>query len=1022
MAQKKINIKLDGRQSYSFPVTLQRNNRILSESVDVFVRGFLKFESVESVPASEEATQESILKSFKNKGVIYPVLFTFTQIKVYNGRFMVTLLPRAEDLFQTTTDLEIRSEVSKVTDELISIGKDVSANELLINPEQEPVRVVIKTGQIRVPYKISVEITVLDKDLFGQTVDIVTSDGDITTGLSLFNRISPTQADNLLIEFFGEEDWVPSIRPLLGDNTGTVIQALQKIEDLENSTPFGSSALIDAIFESTKILADNDIDTLRKLIYVFTDNDANLSVKTIDETLVAVNAIDGDKEVPILIGNLALVRPITLSVKASISDTRSINKLGFLTGGQSVTLVTEDDIDDIVTVFYSSAVGALGKGTFDFTTDLGEEVFLFSIEALFDLPDSRANGNWEISTSLDNLSFTKIEDTHAPNEEVAFDKIKVRYIRFNIILITGFSSEVDEYLTFAASPALIEIRIVYNASKTVFLFLNVDEHEDAPSQMVIAVDANNDIVDMEQIQVGLAKSDAHNWKDFFTDGQLFVDQNGKVVVPLRVSDDTSEFQKEPLNKVDRFTLKTSYGSWDPYSLVSLYDKDNDLVSPSEYKIYPRDGLVVMATVLDYDYVDGDFKIDVINTKKNKIGLRLTNKSFNEALRICGIGKMFTTGKSLDPPLQKSPPEVRNAIITTARPTIYSKIEMSYEFFDVNFDEEDTSERQIKWFINDVHINYLDNLTVWNDLDKSTDPLYTRALSFTLASLGTDKTALEKAQENNESILKVGDKVSYTIRVSDGSLLSELVTSNTVQVFQDKPVAKEVVIKGLLPDGTIVSEITANNSAIVQFNFQSDIDENETEITWWVEGEIFKTGKVSDVITDGSCPITQICPGEVSTTNIRIGLRLLQEIFVEVLPVSRGIVGNAVRSSTVVVKNSLPEITDIVLTPNSPNQFEDLFLRWNFFDFEVDALDDPTQTDLSEVKWFRKDSPTSEFIEVTDTASLAQIIVNIAGRNSILSNSLTVVGQEWFARVVPNDSLDDGIPVDSNTVTIFAGSN
>jgi len=1020
MAQKTIKIKLDGRQSYSFPIMLKRNNRLLDQPVSIYVRGFLKFDEIASTTDTTN-TQASIVKSFLDKEIFYPVLFTFVEATVHNGRAVITMLPRSEDLLQTTSNLEIRAEVSQVTNSAIAIGNKVSSNELLTEPDQDPVTIVIRTGQIRTPYKVSIEVTILDDTLYGQTIDIVTGNEEEATGLSLFSYSKISQSNNLLIEFFNDEDWVPSVRALLGSNTGTSTQALQKIEDLENSTPFGSSTLFDAITESAEILSSNDIEDLRKLIYVFTDNDANLSVNSLDEAIVAVNLIDGDNEVPVLVGNLALVKPITLSVKANISDTRDINKLGFFTGGQSVTLVTEDSVDDVVTIFYSSAVGALGTGYFDFTVDLGEEVSLSTVQSLFDLPDDRANASWEISTSLHDFKFTKIEDIYGENEVASFNNILVRYLRFHVTLITGFSSEVDEYLTFASSPALIEVKIVFNKSETLFLFLNVKEEEDSPSQIVVAVDANNGVINMDQIEVGLAKSDAHNWSDFFNQGQPLVDQNGKIVVPLRFSDNTVDFQREPLNRVDRFTLKTSYGRWDPFSAVTIYNKNDEIVSSENYKLYPREGLVVMSSMLNYDFKDGDFKIDVINKKTNKIGLRLTNKSFKDSLEIYGIGNMFTSGKTLAPPLEKSPPEAKNVIVLPSRPGIYSKISVSYDFFDINFDKENKSKAVIKWYINDVHIPYLNDLAVWNDIENPNDPLFKKAFSFTLASLSPGETVIGKAQSNNESILKVGNKVHYTLKVSDNELLSDLVKSSVVQIFQDKPEVKEVVIKGLLPDNTIISRISSNNPAVVQFSFQSDVDENESEIVWIIDGTEFKRGKIGDEPSLGGCPITRICPGEVGG-NLQVGLIMLNEIFVQVLPISRGIVGNVVQSDTVVVRNAIPEASNVKIIPNHPSENEDLFLTWEFFDFEISALDINSQTDLSVVKWYRKASSTAEFVEVTDSTSLAQITINIPGRNSIVSNELLFAGAEWRAEVLPFDSLDFGETKTSNSVIISKVSN
>ncbi|KKK49375.1 hypothetical protein LCGC14_3135720, partial [marine sediment metagenome] len=77
-------------------------------------------------------------------------------------------------------------------------------------------------------------------------------------------------------------------------------------------------------------------------------------------------------------------------------------------------------------------------------------------------------------------------------------------------------------------------------------------------------------------------------------------------------------------KVDSFTLKTKYGTWDPYASVTIYNKKDKIISTNNYEAYPRDGLIVFGGMLDYNYSNGDYKIAILNENNYKIGLKLLN--------------------------------------------------------------------------------------------------------------------------------------------------------------------------------------------------------------------------------------------------------------------------------------------------------------------------------------------------------------------------------------------------------------
>ena len=88
---KTIKCKLNGEQSVSVPIDIKRNGKLITEPVDVIVRGFLKFAEGSSSTSSNQ---------LQDKTVVYPVLFSSDTIRVNDGRCIITLLPRSEDLFE----------------------------------------------------------------------------------------------------------------------------------------------------------------------------------------------------------------------------------------------------------------------------------------------------------------------------------------------------------------------------------------------------------------------------------------------------------------------------------------------------------------------------------------------------------------------------------------------------------------------------------------------------------------------------------------------------------------------------------------------------------------------------------------------------------------------------------------------------------------------------------------------------------------------------------------------------------
>ena len=117
--------------------------------------------------------------------------------------------------------------------------------------------------------------------------------------------------------------------------------------------------------------------------------------------------------------------------------------------------------------------------------------------------------------------------------------------------------------------AFTSIEIVYNNENKKYLLLNAETESVLPYHLELATDSNKNI-ESNEIRAGVAKSDSINWEDYYNDSQPLIENNGdgKTVIPIRSSFDTSKFDNEYLNKIDSFTLKFEYGDIDPYSSVS----------------------------------------------------------------------------------------------------------------------------------------------------------------------------------------------------------------------------------------------------------------------------------------------------------------------------------------------------------------------------------------------------------------------------------------------------------------------
>jgi len=1086
--------RLDGKQTVGVSIELSDDAAEKPPAdVKLIIRGFVRLltEGQETdrvlaqkaVDQQAEGVQQTGIAKLNDNLSIYPVLFSTNEITTKDGRAVVTLLARAEDILKSVADLESQAILTRQE------AEDASES---ISSFQEPL-LIIETGKTRESYQIIVQIIVDDDTFYGQTVEDLTGDfkrfkttvvvpaepaepaettedevvvvesepelfcQDIveidislkwtafsrgisldkaktlqnsirtfgaTTGATVFNLIPQARAQQIspIVPYFSDIDWIPTIDNLLDTNDGTATEVLKSLRNLENSVPFGASTLFDAIVEGSEIVSDNAVDGVKKIIYVNTDNESNLSRSTIDEAIESANAVEGVKETPVVVGLYSVVDPVTLSSKANISDTVDLNKIADLTGGQSVTVLSSAFENDIIKIFFGEAAGSMGYGLYEFVHDFGGIVSIEKISAFFRL-FVNTNGTWQIATSNDNYNFIVIEDKFKADTQIAFEDLRARYIKFTIILITGFSASNEpefELIPLAASPALTHIELIIEKEKESFLFLNTETAKVSPQQVVLTADASG--IDSEQVKIGVARGSSHNWLDYQSDVRPAINQSGKMFLPIRRTDDielqniSNQQPREDLIRLDPYTYRIKYKRFSPECSVIVYDENNNVVDADRYKVFARKGLIAFN-----NSQDKALTAEIVDKNDFRVGFQFINRSSTNPIEIFGLGYLFNTNVDLLPVSQNVPPGVLNIVLSPEQIDVFTPVTASYDFSDANFDEEVTELTEIRWFINDVRIPFLDDLRSWNDLNDSDDPLFRHAITDETVRLDSLLAIRNEALTKEESILKVGDSLYFAVRVSDGALLSDVTKSNIINISETQPALSAVAIKAKTASGVVANIIRGDRVVFVEFEFVNQTNKNESEITWFVNGEIFKTGKFgeSEDVTIGDTTDTDtdtvtvtlsadtLQPGEINASST-LALQFNNTLSVSITPKTGSASGDAVGSDEVVVQNALPVVTDVLLGPTNPKATQDLTLTFAFSDYDITVSGNQDQINQSKVKWlFKSNSTGNIFREIAELAN-----------KSTVSSSFLVRHQQWQAEVTPSDSLDDGKVVLSNIVTIL----
>jgi hypothetical protein len=278
------------------------------------------------------------------------------------------------------------------------------------------------------------------------------------------------------------------------------------------------------------------------------------------------------------------------------------------------------------------------------------------------------------------------------------------------------------------------------------------------------------------------------------------------------------------------------------------------------------------------------------------------------------------------------PSVSALAITPASPKATDTLTAGYTYADADSDAESGSE--IRWFRNGVEQTTLANLR--------TLPAGTAAK---------------------------GQTWYFTVRPRDGADFGTAAQSPPVTIVNSAPSANQAAITPTNPRTTDTLTGTYKYS-------DADGDVQSGSSVKWFRNNNEDTS-LRNVLT---VPPSKLSKGQAWKFTVA--------------PSDGTASGSTVTSNTVTILNSPPVVTDVAISPATPNAGEALTATFTYADADADAQSG------SELRWFKNG--------VEQTA--------LAGSSTVPAGT-TVKGERWTFSVRPRDGTDFGTPVTSSEVSI-----
>jgi len=215
----------------------------------------------------------------------------------------------------------------------------------------------------------------------------------------------------------------------------------------------------------------------------------------------------------------------------------------------------------------------------------------------------------------------------------------------------------------------------------------------------------------------------------------------------------------------------------------------------------------------------------------------------------------------------------------------------------------------------------------------------------------------------------GQQWYFTVRPNDGQEFGDMATSNTVTIGNTAPAASNL---------SISPEDPVNTDALTASYDYADVDgdaESNSEIRW------YKNGVVQSTYNDQ----TTVPPSATAKG---------QQWYFTVHPKDGTDFGGLATSNSVTIGNTLPEATNLNISPAHPVPTDALTASYDYADGDGDTESG------TEIQWYKDGALQAAYNDQLTVPS-----------------SATAKGQQWYFTVHPNDGENFGDVATSNTVTI-----
>lgn len=457
------------------------------------------------------------------------VLLYEDELGMFDGKTIASLLPRSDDML-TNIVSQFTQTGTSISDRYKIVLQATVTGGFVDN--------TISTSGTGTPY-------------YGQTPIGIIKTGETATDISsacFISLISNTTIESLYNSIYGDNSFkvlssplyqdpsyaitcgskimsIPAISDLTSEGEVTANEAVSIIDSLDNTDPNGSSPLYDTLGDLAISLSEEQYDSLKKNVILFTDHDQNTSEATLSDAIGSMNYIEGPNNVPVLSGDLSVYDKRNL-LAYSVNRTGDfyLDKLSYYTGGQSFSIISDKEsfIKETLCSLTGKLKGSPGYGSAEYTLDLGDTVTLTNVSVSFDIPDN-ATGQWKLSVSENGYEYTPYTIYTNYDSSMQFSGLLARYIKLFVKITSCFEPSEEP-------PKVIGFSLSYIPTKYDYLYTNdIDTAEDI-QQAIVSIDANSE---NGKIEVGISRSSSHNWDDYNKDGSPSKRNSGKIVLPMR---------------------------------------------------------------------------------------------------------------------------------------------------------------------------------------------------------------------------------------------------------------------------------------------------------------------------------------------------------------------------------------------------------------------------------------------------------------------------------------------------------